>query len=155
MQGVLTINPERMRHALEPLLRKYQIDAVFTGHNHNYERTHAVANLSVVSRGRPHTASSTLDASGGNGSRKEGRIYDKPGAPIHWVVGSGGADPDPTSAWKPAGDVPWVATQLFDDARESSNWGWVRVEANQSCLHVEFMDAYRRQEGLDPVWITK
>ena len=142
---MLTINPERTRRALEPLLLKYHVDAVFVGHNHNYERTHAVANLSVISRGRP------VPTAGGHA----GRVYERPSAPIHWVVGSGGADPDPASAWKPAGEVPWLATQLYDDPRESSNWGWVRVEANATCLHVAFMDAYRRLEELDPVWITK
>jgi hypothetical protein len=140
MQGVLTINPERVRLALEPLLLKYHVDAVFVGHNHNYERTHAVANLSVVSRGRLTGL---------------GYVYEKPGAPIHWVVGSGGADPSPESAWKPAREVPWLATQLYDDAREGQNWGWVHVEANSTTLHTVFMDAYRNREGLDPVWITK
>ena len=96
--GVLTINPERMRAALEPLLLKYRVDATFVGHNHNYERTHAVANLTVVSRGEPRP--------GGTGAGA-GRVYDRPGAPIHWVVGSGGADPNPTSAWKNKSAVPW------------------------------------------------
>ena len=41
--GVLKISPERMRLALEPLLLRYRVDAVFVGHNHNYERTHAGA----------------------------------------------------------------------------------------------------------------
>ena len=46
--SIKTITPERLRHVLEPLLRKYKVDAVFVSHNHNYERTHAVANFSVA-----------------------------------------------------------------------------------------------------------
>ena len=141
--GVLTINPERVRAALEPLLLKYKVDGTFVGHNHNYERTHAVANLALVSRGQARPG------------HVGGRVYDRPGAPIHWVVGSGGADPDPTSAWKNKSEVPWLATQLFDDARETTNWGWAKVVANTSCLHVQFMDSYHNNSGLDEVWITK
>jgi len=143
--GVLTVTPERMRTALEPLLLKYGVDAVFVGHNHNAERTHAIANLRVVSRGRtlhdkgPHEPPATL--------------YESPGAPIHWVVGSGGADPS-TIQWKHASEVPWLATQLYDDAREATNWGWAKVEANRTAFEVVFMDSYRKQQ-LDRVIITK
>ena len=73
---------------MEPLLIKYGVDAVFTGHQHNYERTHAVAELAVASTGVP--------VAGG------GVIYEQPGAPIHWVVGAGGADPNPEASWKNA-----------------------------------------------------
>jgi hypothetical protein len=150
--GVLKVNPERMRRALEPLLLRYAVDAVFVGHNHNYERTHAVANLTVVSRGRPFAAA-------GRGGGRGGTLYEKPGAPIHWVVGSGGADPDPTTAWKNVSstwrNLSWVATQLYDDVREEKNWGWTKVVANASCMNVQFMDSFHDQSGLDEVWITK
>ena len=84
-------------------------------------------------------------------------MYKIPGAPIHWVVGSGGADPDTLAQWKntSTNPIPWLATQLYDDPRESTNWGWAQVTANHSCLHVQFNDAYREQRGLDTVWITK
>jgi hypothetical protein len=53
---------------LTPLSLKYAVDTVFVGHNHNYERTHAVANLTVVSRGRPvFSAGSAGGAGGGHG----------------------------------------------------------------------------------------
>jgi hypothetical protein len=72
------------------------------------------------------------------------------------VVGRRGADSSPESAFQPASEAPWLATQLYDDAREEQNWGRVnRVEANSTALHAVFMDAYRNREGLDPVWITK
>jgi len=140
--GVSAITPERLRCALEPLLLKYKVDAVFVGHNHNYERSHAVANLTVVSRGQPFQG---------------GRLYKNPQAPIHWVIGSGGADPDSLAQWKntSASPIPWLAKQLYDDPRESTNWGWAQVTANHSTLHVQFNDAYRKQRGLDSVWITK
>lgn len=74
---------------------------------------------------------------------------------VSQVVGSGGADPDPTSAWKNKSEVEWVATQLYDDPREKTNWGWTKVVANQSCLNVQFMDSFHKLSGLDQVWITK
>ena len=139
---MLTISPERMRAALEPLLIKYKVDAMFVGHNHNAERTHAVADLTVVSRGRALL--------GQNGS---GTLYEAPGAPLHWVIGTAGADPS-TTPWKKPGDLPWLATQLYADAREATNWGYAKVTANKTALDVVFVDAYRKQQ-LDRVVISK
>ena len=106
--SVLNITGERMRAALEPLLLRYGVDAVFTGHNHNYERTHAVRRLTVASRGRAEK--------GPGPSGDTYTVYDRPGAPIHWLVGTGGADPDPIGAWANASSTPsWVARRLYDD----------------------------------------
>lgn len=55
---------------------------------------------------------------------------------------------------KNASEVPWLATQLYDDAREATNWGWAKVEANRTAFEVVFMDSYRKQQ-LDRVIITK
>ena len=50
----------------------------------------------------------------------------------------------------------WLATRLFENATlESTNWGWMRVEANQTTLQVEFVDAVRNTTGDDTVWITR
>ena len=140
--GVLAISPERMRAALEPLLIKYKVDAMFVGHNHNAERTHAVADLSVISRGR--------EQSDTNGNVT---LYEAPAAPIHWVVGSGGADPS-TAKWKSPHALPWLATQLYTDAREATNWGYAKVTANKTALNIVFVDAYRNEER-DRVLIAK
>lgn len=139
--GVLTVTPERTRRALEPLLLKYQVDAMFVGHNHNFERTHPVADLVPTTFGEP-------------GPDGKGTLYRNPGAPVHWVVGTGGADPDPVSVW--ASTPPWLASRLYNNSvEEATNWGWVRVEANSTCLHAQFMNAFHNTSGTDRVWITK
>lgn len=40
--------PEYMREQMEPLLFKYGVDVIFTGHIHAYERTHPVYNFTVT-----------------------------------------------------------------------------------------------------------
>ncbi|GLE07862.1 hypothetical protein PINS_up018604 [Pythium insidiosum] len=79
-----------IRKYLEPLLAKYRVDAVFSGHYHAYELTCPV--YQEVCR------SETLP----NGLKKAK-------APVHIMVGSAGADVDNTGYY----DVPWrVEAQL-------------------------------------------
>ena len=79
--------------------------------------------------------------------------YHQPGAPIHYVVGTGGADPDAVSYWRNMSE-DWVAFRAFEDAREASNWGWSRVFANGTMLGIDFVDA-ERGAILDVVHITR
>jgi hypothetical protein len=50
--GVLAVDSDRMRRALEPLMIKYRVHFYLSGHVHNYERTHPVNDLRVMSRER-------------------------------------------------------------------------------------------------------
>jgi hypothetical protein len=143
---VLNVTGEALRAALEPLLTMFEVDAVFTGHNHNYERTHAVRNLTVVSRGRR-----VEDPFGDFFT-----VYDRPGAPLHWVVGTGGADPNPVGSWRNETGCPtWVARRLYDDAEdEPNNWGWARVRATKEEMAIAFIDSTRNRT-LDRVVLRK
>ena len=136
--GVLNVTAEQLRASLEPLFLRFGVDVVLTGHNHNYERTHPVADLKVKSTGR------VVDGV---------TVYDRPGAPIHYVIGTGGADPDAVSMWRNM-TTDWVAFRAFEDAREASNWGWSRVFANASILAIDFVDA-ERNAVLDSVHVMR
>ena len=132
--------------ALDPPRTMFEVDAGFTGHNHNYERTHAVRNLTVVSRGRR-----VEDPFGDFFT-----VYDRPGAPLHWVVGTGGADPNPVGSWRNETGCPtWVARRLYDDAEdEPNNWGWARVRATKEEMAIAFIDSTRNRT-LDRVVLRK
>ena len=78
------------RSTLEPLYLQYGVDLVLNGHEHNYERTHPVAN---------DVPSSTDPSSYGN-----------PGAPIYIVEGRGGE-----GLYSTGNSFPWSAAR-FDQA---------------------------------------
>ena len=71
---------------LEPYIARYHVDLFLTGHQHQYERTHAVFNGTVASTGAPNAT------------------YVNPGAPVYVVQGTAGAFVsgdwvDPQPAW--------------------------------------------------------
>mmetsp|Transcript_48614 Transcript_48614/g.114123 ORF Transcript_48614/g.114123 Transcript_48614/m.114123 type:complete len:229 (+) Transcript_48614:554-1240(+) len=95
----------KAREALEPLFQKYGVDLYLSGHVHSYERTFPVV----------------------NGTRTS-QTYDKPKAPVHVMVGSGGAGL--TSKWS---DQPeWSAKRIID-------YGVGYVHANATSLVFQFM----------------
>jgi hypothetical protein len=67
------------------------VDLVLTGHEHCYERTLPVYNMTVYG------------ASEGQG--QPGDRFVRPGAPVHVMVGTGGESPD--WKWKPKATWPW------------------------------------------------
>lgn len=75
---------ETLRRDLEPLLVKYRVSLATWAHTHTVQRSCAVVNGACVSR-----------------SQKKGghTIYDKPSAPIHVVVGTGGASMSRTATY--------------------------------------------------------
>ena len=101
--------------AWEPLLNKHAVDLVLVGHQHMFERTHAVFNGTVVT------------APNANGT------YVNPGAPIYIVIGTAGAiqeekylDPQPT----------WSAVRFQE-------YGFGRMTATAaSSLYFDFVDIY-------------
>lgn len=70
-------NAESHRLDIEPFLLANDVDFVATGHLHGYERTHAVANNTVV-------ATPAFQVDGAD-------VYDRPGAPVYVMIGNGGA----------------------------------------------------------------
>jgi acid phosphatase type 7 len=100
-----------MRKQLEPLLAKYKVDAVFSGHYHAYELTCPVYNGTCRSEPLPGTG------------------FAKARAPVHIMVGSAGADIDAVDYY----DVPWRV-----DAQLEYGYGRVHVH-NASHAKFEFV----------------
>ncbi len=76
---------------LEAMLLSNAVDLVITGHLHGYERVHPNKAGNVVSRPSPVVGTPELG-------------YHHPGAPVHLVVGHGGAVQeekwvDPAPSW--------------------------------------------------------
>jgi len=87
--------------ALEPLFREWGVDVVVQGHQHNYERTAAVYNGTVV--GLPDAANA----------------YHAPGAPVYIVAGTSGAVLDYEK---------WIAPTPWSLVRDGDNYGYSRFE---------------------------
>ena len=106
--------------ALEPLFRKHGVDVVWQGHQHNYERTAAVFNGTVV--GLP-------DANG---------IYNAPGAPIYIVAGTSGAVLDYEK---------WIAPTPWSLVRDGDNYGYTRLELRTTAKGRELASSFIDIEG--------
>ena len=63
------------------------------------------------------------------------------GASLHWVVGTGSADPNPGATRRGRGSMKTGA----EAGDETNNWGWARVRATKEELAVAFMDAVRNR----------
>ena len=115
-----------IRAALEPLLAKYRVDVVFSGHYHAYERTCPVLQ---------ETCRSTPIAGAANG-------LEKALAPVHIMVGSAGAELDDAEFM----DVPWSASAKLE-------YGYGRMHVyNASHARFEFLEARPRNVS-DVAWI--
>ncbi|XP_057784787.1 probable inactive purple acid phosphatase 27 isoform X2 [Salvia miltiorrhiza] len=117
--------------AVEPLLLQNKVDLVLFGHVHNYERTCGVYNGSC--KGMP-----TKDANGVD-------TYDHSNytAPVHAVIGMAGFKLDDFTQ----NDNSWSLARI-------SKFGYIRVNATKSELHVEFVNADSRKVD-DSFRITK
>jgi len=136
---VLDITANRMRLALEPLLHKYSVDLVITGHEHTYERTLPVYNLTVYEGVKtPVTAERTRQNKQQGLHARFGDKYVRPEAPVHVMVGTGGSDPD--MIWQPRGKYAWSAVRTDDDVTHKAPWGWVRVDAQRDQIDVQFVN---------------
>ena len=116
--GILEVTGDVMRKVLEPLILKYNVDLVITGHEHAYERTYPVRNRTV-------TDSSSL------------HVYNSPKSPIHVMIGTGGADPD--SKFQPKEQYPWSASRSGDDPEvDMAPWGWLQVDVNRTSIVAKY-----------------
>ncbi|EES01609.1 probable inactive purple acid phosphatase 27 [Sorghum bicolor] len=118
--------------SVEPLLLKYQVDLVFFGHVHNYERTCAV--YRSICKGEPKKDASRIDT------------YDnsKYTAPVHAIVGAGGFSLD---------KFPKIVLNKWSLSRVSE-FGYARVHATRGDMLVQFVSS-NTMEILDQFRIVK
>ncbi|GAB9468692.1 Inactive purple acid phosphatase 9 [Globisporangium polare] len=102
-----------IRHHLEPLLAEYKVDAVFSGHYHAFERTCPV--FKEVCRSEPIHDSVGRDTG-----------LEKAKAPVHIMVGSGGADVDNTGYY----NVDWQRAAQME-------YGYGRMHVHNA-THAQF-----------------
>ena len=115
------INETRyIQAAFEQLFYDYQVDIVFNGHVHSYERNYAIYNDTKIM--------------GNNGSP-----YDNPKAPVYIIPGAPGCEEGFESCWDPK-QPQWSAFRLtqeygfgqltvVDDVKSKQHqlkWQWVR-----------------------------
>jgi hypothetical protein len=129
-EGILEVTADFVRVPLEPLLLKYEVDFVLSGHEHSYERTLPVADKEVVGAGaqiaharNASSSSSSSSSSGGGGRGAYGDRFVDPKAPIHVMVGTGGGGPD--SDWRTPD--AWSARRSDTAATVNSPYGWLKV----------------------------
>ncbi|KAJ0402964.1 hypothetical protein P43SY_009221 [Pythium insidiosum] len=114
-----------LRQCLEDVLLEHRVDAVFAGHYHAYERTCPVAK--EVCR---------LDAATGRSL-----------APVHFMIGSGGAELD---------DIDYVLDKKTTawSANHQQDYGYGRLHVhNKTHVHFEFVRARDRVVS-DNTWIV-
>lgn len=124
---------------LEPLLAKYHVDLVLTGHEHCYERTLPVYNMTVYGNSTGH---------GQPGDR-----FVRPGAPVHVMVGTGGEAPD--WKWKPKETWPWTAVRSDSLETDLRPYGWLWAQATHDEMHVQFRSLNGSNYVYDEFWIEK
>ncbi|CAO2166715.1 unnamed protein product [Urochloa humidicola] len=105
--------------SVEPILLKYQVDLVFFGHVHNYERTCAVYKNNC--KGMPKKDASGIDT------------YDNSNytAPVHAIVGAGGFNLD---------KFPKIVLNKWSSSRVSE-FGYARVRATRTDVLVQFVNS--------------
>ncbi|CAO2182616.1 unnamed protein product [Urochloa humidicola] len=105
--------------SVEPLLLKYQVDLVFFGHVHNYERTCAVYKNNC--KGMPKKDASGIDT------------YDNSNytAPVQAIVGAGGFSLD---------KFPKIVLNKWSSSR-ISEFGYARVHATRTDVLVQFVNS--------------
>uniref|UniRef100_A0A834VHS0 Purple acid phosphatase n=2 Tax=Sarcoptes scabiei TaxID=52283 RepID=A0A834VHS0_SARSC len=124
-KGIPIVN----RYGLEDLFYKYGVDIIFAGHEHNYERMFPVFNRTVME------GSSSLNP------------YDKPEAPVHFVVGAAGNDEfiDPFILKR----YPWSAKRIF-------NYGITEmVILNKTNIRIRQRDTTKNGDVVDSIEIIK
>ena len=146
---MLEVTADFLRRPLEPLLLKYGVDLVLTGHEHAYERTLPVADLEPAA---PAPASR-----GGNATSH----FVDPVAPIHVMAGTGGGSPD--TDWRAPADA-WSVRRSDTVATVDSPFGWLKLRfehdqarasstATVQFLHVD--DASGSSTVFDSFSVTK
>ncbi|XP_066309836.1 probable inactive purple acid phosphatase 27 [Miscanthus floridulus] len=116
--GILPNVDSNFVASVEPLLLNYQVDLVFFGHVHNYERTCAVYQGDC--KGMPTKDKSGID------------VYDNSNytAPVHVIVGAGGFSLDNF----PNNGEAWSLSRV-------SEFGYGKVHATRTDMLVQFVNS--------------
>ncbi|XP_034593416.1 probable inactive purple acid phosphatase 27 isoform X2 [Setaria viridis] len=116
--GILPNVDSNFVASVEPLLLNYQVDLVFFGHVHNYERTCAVYQENC--NGMPMKDANGVD------------VYDNSNytAPVHAIVGAGGFSLDNF----PNNGETWSLSRV-------SEFGYARVHATRTDMLVQFVNS--------------
>jgi len=119
--------PDENIDGVEPLLMRYGVDLAVWAHIHAYERLFPIFNSVVF-----------------NGTDED--PYLNPGAPVHIITGSAGAE---AHGKMPGSAAPWSAYRSID-------YGYTRLTFhNASHLSLEQVSEDRHGEIVDSVWIRK
>jgi len=111
-KGELSVN-NHLRVELEPLLMEFGVDLAFWGHMHCYERTCPTEN--GVCKGD----------------------LDRPYAPVHFVVGTGGRDVF----------FNWLLPNPRWSQKRVTEYGYVDIKApNRNSITITFVEANGREE---------
>jgi hypothetical protein len=116
---------------LEPLLFKYRVNLGFYGHNHVVQRQSAVLNKTVV-----QAAELREDAQG-----KPVYWHEDPQAPVHMVVGTGGASftvnaVEPKPAWNEMYMYQYGYARVTAVNASYLDWEWVLSETGEVLDHM-------------------
>jgi len=119
---------DEWRYDLEQLFWKYNVDVIFEGHEHSYERLWPLYNGTVM-----------------NGTDDPLNPYVNPPAPIHIISGSAGCDENLDSFGGPLGD--WSAVRI-------SAYGYGHFDIYNS-THAHWEQYYTNFTVADEIWIEK
>lgn len=103
---------EMLSRSLEPLMLKYGVQLAIWGHNHAVQRLCAIRDFECVQNSAgPH------------------HVFDRPDAPVHMVIGTGGA-----SFTKNSYGAPYSELVFY-------KWGYARMSANATHLDWAWIDS--------------
>ena len=100
----------KYRQWLEPLLHKWKVDVYLCGHNHQYERSYPVYNMTVSAKSYLHPNSTVFIVNGAAGNKEHN-------------------DPD----YLPDKDAPWRAAH-----GKGFDTGWMRMRASAKQMQFEY-----------------
>jgi acid phosphatase type 7 len=132
LYDVYYAKPNELRIFIEPLLMKYKVDIALWAHYHCYLRSYPVYD------GKPTETS--------------GNVFRNPKAPIHLMVGNGGAY-NPSSAAKICSEALSKHDYL---AFEDQDFGFGRMNLmNSTHLNFQYIKTNERFKITDEMWIIK
>ena len=126
---------------IEPLLIEYGVDLSFYGHNHAVQRHSAIVNYTVVQAATPVK----------NGDGNTVYTHVKPGAPVHMVIGTGGAkftenSMTPGPDWNELVFYKYGYARVEAVSANELQWEWVE---SQSGTVYDRMAIFKEQPDTD------
>uniref|UniRef100_M4BQC8 Purple acid phosphatase n=1 Tax=Hyaloperonospora arabidopsidis (strain Emoy2) TaxID=559515 RepID=M4BQC8_HYAAE len=121
----------KVQKAFEQLLIKYEVDLVYHGHVHSYERLYPTANSKPVMEG----------------VSEEGKLYTNPRAPVYVIAGSAG-NAEGLTQYEQLPSPKWIAHL------DATHYGITTITVTPSTLTVTFVEA-ATEKVLDEFNIVK